>query len=31
MVDDGTFIKVLLKAKEVGALTNLHAENPGRD
>ena len=28
MVDDGTFIKVLLKAKEVGALTNLHAENP---
>ncbi len=28
MVDDATFIKVLLKAKEVGALTNLHAENP---
>ncbi len=28
MVDDATFIKVLLKAKEVGAITNLHAENP---
>lgn len=28
MVDDGTFIKVLLKAKEVGAITNIHAENP---
>jgi dihydropyrimidinase len=28
MVDDGTLIKVLLKAKEVGAITNLHAENP---
>ncbi|KAE9630667.1 MAG: dihydropyrimidinase [Epulopiscium sp.] len=28
MVDDGTFVKVLLKAKEVGAITNLHAENP---
>jgi dihydropyrimidinase len=28
MVDDATFIKVLLKAKEVGAVTNIHAENP---
>ena len=28
MVDDATFIKVLLKAKEVGCMTNLHAENP---
>ncbi len=28
MVDDGTFVKVMLKAKEVGAITNLHAENP---
>ncbi len=28
MVDDGTFVKVLLKAKEAGAITNLHAENP---
>lgn len=28
MVDDGTFIKVLLRAKEVGAITNIHAENP---
>jgi dihydropyrimidinase len=28
MVDDGTLIKVLLKAKEVGAITNIHAENP---
>jgi dihydropyrimidinase len=28
MVDDGTFVKILLKAKEVGAMTNLHAENP---
>ncbi|SHL46552.1 dihydropyrimidinase [Anaerocolumna jejuensis DSM 15929] len=28
MVDDGTFVKVLLKAKEVGAITNIHAENP---
>lgn len=27
MVDDATFIKVLLKAREVGAITNLHAEN----
>lgn len=28
MVDDGTLVKVLLKAKEVGAMTNIHAENP---
>ena len=28
MVDDGTFVKVLLKAREVGAITNIHAENP---
>ncbi|WP_099206134.1 dihydropyrimidinase [Scatolibacter rhodanostii] len=28
MVDDGTLVKILLKAKEVGALTNIHAENP---
>ena len=28
MVDDGTFIKILMKAKETGAITNLHAENP---
>lgn len=28
MVDDGTFVKILLKAKETGAITNLHAENP---
>lgn len=28
MVDDGTFVKILLKAKETGAMTNLHAENP---
>ncbi len=28
MVDDGTLVKVLLKAKETGALTNIHAENP---
>ncbi len=28
MVDDGTFIKVMLKARDVGAITNLHAENP---
>ena len=28
MVDDGTFIEVLLRAKEVGAITNIHAENP---
>ncbi len=28
MVDDATLVKILLKAKEVGAITNLHAENP---
>jgi dihydropyrimidinase len=28
MVDDATLIRVLLKAKEVGAITNIHAENP---
>ena len=28
MVDDGSLIKVMLKAKEVGAITNIHAENP---
>lgn len=28
MVDDATLIKVLLKADEVGAITNIHAENP---
>jgi dihydropyrimidinase len=28
MMDDGTFVKVLKKAAEVGAVTNLHAENP---
>lgn len=28
MVDDATLIKVMLKAKEVGAVTNIHAENP---
>ena len=28
MVDDATLIKVMRKAKEVGAITNLHAENP---
>lgn len=28
MVDDATFTKILLKAKETGAITNLHAENP---
>jgi len=28
MVDDGTLVKVMLKAREVGAITNLHAENP---
>ena len=28
MVDDATLIKVLLKAKETGAITNIHAENP---
>lgn len=28
MVDDGTLVKVLLKARETGAITNIHAENP---
>ena len=28
MVDDGTLIKLLRKAKEVGAVINIHAENP---
>ncbi len=28
MVDDGTLVKILLKAKETGAITNVHAENP---
>ncbi len=28
MVDDATLIKVMLRAKEVGAITNIHAENP---
>lgn len=28
MVDDGTFTKLLLRAKELGAMINLHAENP---
>ncbi|MFM2479184.1 dihydropyrimidinase [Celerinatantimonas sp. MCCC 1A17872] len=28
MVDDGVFARLLLKAKEVGAMLNLHAENP---
>ncbi|MDN5300355.1 MAG: dihydropyrimidinase, partial [Clostridiales bacterium] len=28
MVDDGTFAKLLVRAKEVGAMINLHAENP---
>ena len=28
MVDDGTLIKILLKAAENGAITNIHAENP---
>lgn len=28
MVDDATLVKILLKAKEVGAITNIHAENP---
>jgi len=28
MVDDGALVKILLKAKEVGAMTNIHAENP---
>lgn len=28
MVDDATLVKMLLKAKEAGAITNIHAENP---
>ena len=28
MVDDATLVKILLKAKETGAMTNIHAENP---
>lgn len=28
MVDDGTFVKVLLAARDAGAITNIHAENP---
>lgn len=28
MVDDATLIRVLLKAREAGAITNVHAENP---
>ncbi|KOA20092.1 D-hydantoinase [Clostridium homopropionicum DSM 5847] len=28
MVDDGTFAKLLIKAKEIGAMINIHAENP---
>lgn len=28
MVDDGTLARLLLRAKEVGALINVHAENP---
>lgn len=28
MVDDATLVKILLAAKEAGALTNIHAENP---
>ena len=28
MVDDATLVKVLLKSKETGAITNIHAENP---
>lgn len=28
MVDDATLVKILLKAKETGAITNIHAENP---
>ncbi len=28
MVDDGSLVKILLKSKEVGAMTNIHAENP---
>ena len=28
MVDDATLIRVMLKARETGAITNIHAENP---
>lgn len=28
MVDDGTLAQILLKSKEAGVLTNVHAENP---
>lgn len=28
MVDDGVFARLLLRAKELGAMINLHAENP---
>lgn len=28
MVDDGTLVKLLLRAKELGAMINVHAENP---
>ncbi len=28
MVDDAALVKILLRAKDVGALTNIHAENP---
>lgn len=28
MVDDGTFTQLLMKAKEIGATMNIHAENP---
>lgn len=28
MVDDGTFTQLLLRGKELGAMINLHAENP---
>ena len=28
MVDDGTLVKLLLKAKETGTIINIHAENP---
>ncbi len=28
MVDDGTLVRILKKAKETGAITNIHAENP---
>ena len=28
MVDDGTLTRLLLRARELGALINVHAENP---